>query len=149
MSKCPVIFVVRPTWVSTWYAQRKICGADARAAILAGRLGVASCVKNVALVSQEEERLNDERMRAEVVAQSPSAAESTPPPGVNCAPLHKRNLANSRGRAKKVRDPPLRGSSRVLGGEAARARVSGVRLHCERQESSGFCTASPQRELRC
>ena len=82
---------------------------------------------------------------AEVVAQSPFAAESTPPPGVNCAPLHKRNLANSRGRAKKVRDPPLRGSSRVLGGEAARARVSGVRLHCERQESSGFGSVSLRR----
>ena len=65
--------------------------------------------------------------------------------GVNCGPLHKRNLANSRGRAKKVRDPPLRGSSRVLGGEAARARVSGVRLHCERQESSGFGSVSLRR----
>jgi len=68
-----------------------------------------------------------------------------PAPGLNCAPLHKRNLANSRGRAKKVRDPPLRGSSRVLGGEAARARVSGVRLHCERQESSGFGSVSLRR----
>ena len=68
-----------------------------------------------------------------------------PAPGLSCAPLHKRNLANSRGRAKKVRDPPLRGSSRVLGGEAARARVSGVRLHCERQESSGFGSVSLRR----
>ena len=74
-----------------------------------------------------------------------SVRGSPGPRGFNCAPLHKRNPANSRGRAKKVRDPPVRGSSRVCGGEAARARVPGVRLHCERQESSGFGSVSLRR----